>query len=526
MNGLDAAGYACLAPAAGLGGLRWLRVAQREHYVAGSVTRFAWRWWGRVPGNAALGVAGVAGAAATGTWRWPALVTAAAVAVGPLGLGLRGRTGRLRWTRRCGVLAVASAVLAATVVVAVALGVGEGAGLVAAATLAAAVPLVVDAGLLALEPVEDRVAGRYVERARARLQRVRPSVVAITGSYGKTTTKGYVAHLLDARFQVLASPRSFNNRGGLSRTVNELLVPGTEVLVAEMGTYGPGEIRALCSWMPPRVAVLTAVGPVHLERFRRIEAILEAKAEITERAEVVVCNVDDERLAGLADRLEADGRAVVRCSAGGPGRAGAEVLVEEGTTAGTVAVTVRSVRSGEVPLAAGVTPGTRSNVACALGAVLALGVDPAAVLDRLADLPGADNRLEAGRSERGVAVLDDTFNSNPAGARVALAALAAAGGGGRRVVVTPGMIELGPLQARENAAFGRAAGEVASDVVVVGRTNRRALLEGLSAAQAAGEGAAQARVVRRREEAVAWVRATLGPGDAVLYENDLPDHFP
>jgi UDP-N-acetylmuramoyl-tripeptide--D-alanyl-D-alanine ligase len=88
------------------------------------------------------------------------------------------------------------------------------------------------------------------------------------------------------------------------------------------------------------------------------------------------------------------------------------------------------------------------------------------------------------------------------------------------------MIELGPLQARENAAFGRAAGEVASDVVVVGRTNRRALLEGLSAAQAAGEGAAQARVVRRREEAVAWVRATLGPGDAVLYENDLPDHFP
>ena len=78
--------------------------------------------------------------------------------------------------------------------------------------------------------------------------------MAITGSYGKTTTKVYLAHLLHGSSTVVASPASFNNRAGLSRAVNEHLVPGTEVFVAEMGTYGPGEIAELCRWCPPRTS--------------------------------------------------------------------------------------------------------------------------------------------------------------------------------------------------------------------------------------------------------------------------------
>ena len=122
---------------------------------------------------------------------------------------------------------------------------------------------------------------------------------------------------------------------------------------------------------------------------------------------------------------------------------------------------------------------------------------------------------------RGVTVIDDTYNANPAGAAAALRLLARSAPNGRRVVVTPGMIELGPLQDRENADFARAAAtSVATDVIVVGRTNRTALLAG------ARGGAAQVRSVDRREQAVAWVRETLGAADAVLYENDLPDHYP
>ncbi len=122
----------------------------------------------------------------------------------------------------------------------------------------------------------------HVARATARLARVAPTVVAITGSFGKTSTKGYVAHLVGGARAVVASPASFNNRAGLARAVNEHLADGTEVFVAEMGTYGRGEIAELCSWICPDVAVITAVGPVHLERFRSEDRILEAKAEILE----------------------------------------------------------------------------------------------------------------------------------------------------------------------------------------------------------------------------------------------------
>ena len=131
-------------------------------------------------------------------------------------------------------------------------------------------------------------------------------VVGVTGSYGKTTTKNYIAFLLAGDRAVLASPRSYNNRAGLSRTVNEHLAPGTEVLVAEMGAYGAGEIAALCEWLRPEIAVITSIGPAHLERFGSLEQTLEAKAEITATAQVVVLNVDDARLAGLAKRLDAD----------------------------------------------------------------------------------------------------------------------------------------------------------------------------------------------------------------------------
>ncbi|MBK5267062.1 MAG: UDP-N-acetylmuramoyl-tripeptide--D-alanyl-D-alanine ligase, partial [Acidimicrobiia bacterium] len=90
----------------------------------------------------------------------------------------------------------------------------------------------------------------------------------------------------------------------------------------------------------------------------------------------------------------------------------------------------------------------------------------------------------------------------------------------RRVVVTPGMVELGDQQAIENRHFAEKAGSVADQLLVVARTNRRALLDG------AANVSLPVIVVPSREAAVAWVRQNLGPGDAVLYENDLPDHHP
>jgi UDP-N-acetylmuramoyl-tripeptide--D-alanyl-D-alanine ligase len=499
-----------LAAAAALfpAGARWLRVAQREHYLAGAATRFAWRWWGLRPPAPALAAVALAGAGVAFAYPIVSVATAAIVVLGPPALGVRGRTAPLTFTRRLRLLAVVWLVLQALVIV---LGVLVHHAAAFAALGACAVPVVVDLAAAVLGPLERRLVTPYVSAARDRLAQVAPTVVAITGSFGKTSTKQHVAHLLAGSCTVVASPASFNNRAGLARAVNEQLLPGTEVFVAEMGTYGRGEIAELCRWCPPSIAVITAIGPVHLERFKTEEAIVAAKSEITVAAHTVVLNVDDPHLAALADRLAADGtKSVVRCSAVDPA---ADVCVE-------VAEGVVTVHAGGMVVGADVVlPGSvqPTNLACALAVAFALAVPQEVAISRIATLPPVPNRLASGQAPSGVWVIDDTFNSNPRGARVALAELVARGGGGRRVVVTPGMVELGPLQFEANRVFGEEIARGATDLVIVGHTNRRALRAGSSPLRPV--------YVRTRDEAVSWVRTHLGPGDAVLYENDLPDHY-
>jgi UDP-N-acetylmuramoyl-tripeptide--D-alanyl-D-alanine ligase len=484
--------------ATGAAGLRWLRVAQREHYLPGAVSTFAWRWWSLGP-NAILLLAWILGVGLTATGRpLPGLFGAAAVGFGPFGLSLRGRTSKLAWTRRLRTLA---AVWAGLIMILILISVALGIVVTMAVLVAGIAPVLVDAALAIAEPFERRAAQPWVDKAISRLQQVRPTVVAITGSYGKTSTKGYLAHLVEGTKQVVPTPRSFNNRAGLARAVNEALVPGTEVFIAEMGTYGKGEIAELCSWCPPDVAVITAIGPVHLERMKTEEAITEAKAEILERARVAILNVDNPHLARLAHHR------VVRCSAVDPT---ADVTVIDGT----VSVNCQAIGTVDPSL-----PPT--NVACAVAAAIEVGVPAERIAERLTSLQPADHRLTTTTGAGGFAIVDDTYNANPAGAAAALAKLATLdGGGAKRVVVTPGMVELGPRQYDANRAFAGEAANTATHLVVVGHTNRRALLEGAS------QGPAEVVTVETRDDAVEWVKANLGAGDAVLYENDLPDHFP
>jgi UDP-N-acetylmuramoyl-tripeptide--D-alanyl-D-alanine ligase len=494
--------------AAALADLRWLRVAQREHYLPGSASRFALRWWlGPGPNRVLAGAAAVGTLLALAGLPEAGVVAAGAVAVGPFGLGLRGRTAKLAWTRRLRVLAAGTALLTlAPATIALVAGSVGWAAVLAMLTAIGAYG-VVDTALAATAPLERRLTQPFVTRAEARLRSVAPDVVAVTGSYGKTSTKGYIAHLVSGTKSVVASPASFNNRAGLARAVNEHLAPGTQVFVAEMGTYGPGEIGELCAWIRPRIAVITAIGPVHLERMRSEERILQAKAEILDGVDVAVLNVDDGHLAALAQGLEKE---VVRCSAVDRD---ADVCVTGD------AVWCAGTRLGD--RTGGALEVVATNLACAVAVALELGVPGDVVARRLVTLSGTSHRLSTTTGKSGVTILDDTYNANPAGTRVALATLARlAGDRARRVVVTPGMVELGTRQPELNEAFGREAAAVAGRLLVVGLTNRAALVRG------ATQAGAEVLAVEVRDDAVAWVREHLGPGDAVLYENDLPDHYP
>ena len=290
---------------------------------------------------------------------WAVVVTVLFGLFTPQGLSLKGRTSTLDWTRRLKTIAVVAVTLSVLIVAA---------GLVSArpwilgVLVVWLVPVVVSVAALVLTPYERRLAGKYVDQAVARLERVRPLIVGITGSYGKTSTKHHLAALLGGRDGVVSSPRSFNNRAGLSRAINENLADGTKVFIAEMGTYGPGEIAELCSWCPPELAVVTAIGPVHLERMRSLDVIERAKYEITAPARVVVLNVDDARLARWVDRLEERGK---RVRTAGSSTNSASVRVYDQDARWHVSVEGEDVGSLEL-----VTGLQATNLACAVAAAL------------------------------------------------------------------------------------------------------------------------------------------------------------
>ena len=331
-------------------------------------------------------------------------------------------------------------------------------------------------------------------------------MIAVTGSWGKTSTKNHIRDLLSGAAAVAASPASFNNTAGLSLTINDHMPDGAEVLVVEMGMYRPGEIKEMCSWVRPDVAVITAVGPMHLERAGSMERIAAAKAEILEQARTAVLWVDDPRLDELSRSAPAP--TVMRVGATGP-----DLDVEVAEANNEMIVRVGGSEIARLGADAGVHP---ANVGCAVAAALAYGTAPGRIAPRLAALGPPQHRATASRSPAGVLVVDDTFNSNPAGALRAVEDLARRAPG-RRAVVTPGMVELGSEQRRANAELARAVVASGAELVIVGRTNRRALLEG-----AGGEAVS----MPDRPAARDWVREHLGEGDGVLWENDLPDHYP
>lgn len=507
MSGLNWVSFGVIVVSSVVAALRWLRVAQREHYLAGATTRFAVRWWRLTPANPVLFLLGAVAAGVAFAAGVVGLTVAAVVVLGPVGLSLRGRTSRLAWTRRLKVLAALAGIFELIVL---ALGLLFDIGVGVAAICALVVPAIIDGAAAVASPFEAHAAGRFVAQAAKRLGTVGPTVVAITGSYGKTSTKNHVAALIGTDRSVVPSPRSFNNRAGLARAINEHLAPGTDVFIAEMGTYGPGEIAEMVSWCPPRISIITAIGPVHLERFGTLEQTTRAKAEIVQGAETVILNVDNRYLAELATTL--DDATVVRA---GSTTQDASVRITEAESTWTVNVDGVDVATLTAP------PGIQStNAACALAGALALGIDLSAAVSRLSGLRPAENRLDVAVAPSGLSIVDDTFNSNPAGARAALGLLASLPVEGQRVVVTPGMIELGTTQAAENEAFAKDAADIADLLVIVGRTNERALRAGAATAGLAVRHAAN------RETAVAWIRSAMGARDAVLYENDLPDHYP
>ncbi len=531
--GLIAAGLGLLVLIAGR--LHFmLHLFQLEHYEPARLRVWVERRGARVDRELLVGclVAGVAltAAAAAGVLMLEVGVIAGGwLAWRGLRLLRRPQTKPLVFTPRARRLFVAALAIPVLVLALAAVAVLAGAPAWVAAVIGTATavlgvvaaPELLFAADVAVRPIQELDNRRFVRRARDKLAEIDPLVVGITGSFGKTTTKVCAAAVAELRGPAYATPASYNTFLGVVRAINEGLTARHRTLIAEMGAYRLGDVAELCDLVHPRIGILTAIGPAHLERFGSLDAIEQAKGELAEGLPgdgTYITTADDERCLRTTERTQA--RVLLFSAAGAPNAdvTAHDIEMAEGTTRftmrhGTEEVTVRSKLLG------------RHNVANLLAAA-AVGISLDLPLDAIGRAlsrvsPPAHRLAPILNRQAGIVVIDDAYNSNPVGAAAALEVLASHEAQ-RRLLVTPGMVELGDREAEENERFGTQAAAVCDLVVLVGEQRSRPIRAGLTAADFPDD---RIHVVANSSEAEALLAKTTRRGDVVLFENDLPDLY-
>lgn len=330
------------------------------------------------------------------------------------------------------------------------------------------------------------------------------TVVAVTGSQGKTSTKDLLAAVLAGAAPTVATRGSYNNEIGMPLTALRSDAR-TRYLLLEMGARGRGHIAELAALVAPDVAMVLNVGVAHLGEFGSRDAIAQAKGELVEAltpAGTAVLNADDDRVAAMSSRTSGT---VLTFGA----ERGADVRVEDLTLDRLGRPSFVLVASGQhAPVTLRLVGAHQAlNAAAAAAAALAVGLtlpQVAAALSEVTEL--SQWRMELHELDTGVIVLNDAYNANPDSMRAAIDALATIGAdpGVRRTVAVLGeMRELGETSEAEHRAVGEyAVAQGIDEIVTVGEPARQ--IGGTFVADNAA--------------AVAWLSENVRPGDAVLFK--------
>ncbi len=337
------------------------------------------------------------------------------------------------------------------------------------------------------------------------------TVICITGSAGKTTTKECIAAFLGTRYSVVRNRGNLNNHIGLPVSLTQL-VDRPQMAVMELGMNHAGEISTLVAIAEPDVRVFTNVGDAHIEYFGSREAIADAKAEIFEGAgagSLLVCNADDAlimarqpRFAGRTVTFGIEHAADVRATA----------IEDLGIDGSRATVTTRAgTRSITTPL---IGRANLENVLAAAAVALELGVPLDDIARAASQLTPADHRGVVLRTRGGVTLIDDSYNSSPTALEKALDVVARETRASRKLAVLGEMLELGEQSGELHERCGRAAAKAGlQSLFVVGGSPARALAH---AAVSAGMSSSAVTYVATSDEAAALVTSILRPGDLVL----------
>jgi UDP-N-acetylmuramoyl-tripeptide--D-alanyl-D-alanine ligase len=347
--------------------------------------------------------------------------------------------------------------------------------------------------------------------AREAGRRTRATVIGLTGSAGKTTTKDLLAQVLERHGPTVATARSLNTEVGLPLTMLRA-DESTRYLVLEMGARHKGDIRYLTGLVPPAAGLVINVGTAHVGEFGSRAEIAEAKGELVEALPdasdggLAVLNADDPLVAAMAARTAA--RVLLY------GRAAhADVRADDIELVGGRARFTLTAGGASAPVALHYLGAHQvSNSLGAAGVAYGLGMlvpDIAAALS--AARPRAAGRLEVTERPDGITIVNDAFNANPDSVRAALETLAAMAAGRRTVAVLGEMAELGELTRQGHEEAGRRAADVGVDILVTVGS-----VEAEAAAAAASRGGVRAVSVPDADAALSALNELLRPGDIVL----------
>ena len=368
-------------------------------------------------------------------------------------------------------------------------------------------------------PVEKCVYLHYKRMAMSKLKSMNIPVIGITGSYGKTSSKNILNDILSVKYNSFTTPQNFNTPYGLIRSINNYLDKFNDIFIAEMGAFKVGEINTTCKLMKPTHGVLTTIGEAHLESFGSRENIQKGKFELIESLPsggMAILNADDPwqvsyklknnkcRVLWIGIDNDADLRATnIRLSGSGTTF---DVMFKGDNNLYTF--TTRLLGKHNVyNILAGILMGHE------------LGMTVNELQRGVSSIKPIEHRLELKKSGN-INIIDDAYNSNPVGSKMALEVLNLMPG--TKITVTPGMIELGDKQYELNKKFGTYIADNTDYVILVGKEQTKPIYDGLMEKQFDTN---KIYVINDVREAFTIMRQIDQGNTYVLLENDLPDLF-
>ncbi|MBI4097991.1 MAG: UDP-N-acetylmuramoyl-tripeptide--D-alanyl-D-alanine ligase [Candidatus Levybacteria bacterium] len=365
-------------------------------------------------------------------------------------------------------------------------------------------------------PAEEYQKNKILSAAKQKISNVNNlRVVAITGSFGKTSTKDILYTLLWKKYKVVKTPKSFNTPLGISQTILEDVKENTDIFIAEVGAYKKGEIAKIAKLIRPKIAIITAIAPQHLEKFGSIKNIAQAKFELVEGLDKTGIAVINKNFLSFLPISKTPKNTVFYGTWDSMFSASDIKVSIDGTNftmttpGGDVQIKMPLIGAHHV-----------SNFLAAAGAAFELGLSASEIAQRALKLLPTPHRLEVVR-KNGFTLIDNSFNTNLESSKSSFGLLDSLPGS-VKIVITPGLIEMGERAKDANKEFIKLAANVANKIIIIGSKNKSYLLEGLSDIHFPKD---KIELADNTKSALFTVSENIEKDALVLLENDLPDQY-